>query len=177
MKPDATAIQSVPFGGDTIMRSAFLLAVGVVIGAGIQTAVGQQRGIVGLNHVAIAVQDFEAASRFYSKGMGFPEAFAFREPDGTPTLSYFQINRNTFIELMPVTPQRPAGFVHFGLEVTDLDDVVRRLRAAGMEVRDPSVSPRTKSRIAVARTPEGTTVELLEFGPDSLHRKIIEAWK
>jgi catechol 2,3-dioxygenase-like lactoylglutathione lyase family enzyme len=87
------------------------------------------------------------------------------------------VNRNTFIELMPVTAERPAGFVHFGLEVTQLDGLVKRLRAAGMDVRDPAVSPRTKTRIAAARTPQGTSVELLEFGPDSLHRKAIAAWK
>jgi hypothetical protein len=92
-------------------------------------------------------------------------------------LSYFQINQNTVIELMPVTPVRGAGFVHFGLEATNLDDVVNRLRTAGMEVRDPIVSSRTKSRIADARTPQGRGVELLEFGPDSLHRKAMQAWK
>jgi catechol 2,3-dioxygenase-like lactoylglutathione lyase family enzyme len=163
--------------GGTDMRSAFFLAVGLVIGAGLQGLSGQQRNIVSLNHVAIAVDDFAAASRFYSQGMGFPEAFALREPNGSPALSYFQINRNTFIDLMPVTAERPAGFVHFGLEVTSVDEVVRRLRATGMTVGDPGTSPRTKSRIAVARTPQGTSLELLEFGPDSLHRKVIDAWK
>jgi catechol 2,3-dioxygenase-like lactoylglutathione lyase family enzyme len=159
------------------IRRGLLLTIGVVLGAGIQTAIGQQRQIVSLNHVAIAVDDFDAASRFYAEVMGFPQAFSFREPDGSPILSYFQISRTAFIELMPATVERPRGFVHFGLEVTHIDDVVRTLRAAGLEVRGPIVSPRTKSRIAIVRTPEGTAVELLEFGPDSLHRKVIEAWK
>jgi hypothetical protein len=78
---------------------------------------------------------------------------------------------------MPVTPQRPAGFVHFGLEVQNLDAVVKQLRARSMDVKDPSLSPRTGSRVAVARTPDGTSVELLEFGPDSLHRKVMNDWK
>jgi len=159
------------------MRSAICLVVGIAAGATMQTVLGQQREVISLNHGAIAVPDFDAASRFYSEDMGFPQAFAFREPSGSPSLSYFQINRNTFIELLPVTPERPAGFVHFGLEVKELDGLVKRLRAAGVEVRDPTVSSRTKTRIAVARTPQGTAVELLELGPDSLHRKVMEAWK
>jgi hypothetical protein len=130
------------------MRSASCLIVGIVVGAAMQTALGQQREIVSLNHVAIAVPDFEAASRFYSEGMGFPQAFAFKEPNGSPSLSYFQ-----------------------------LDGLVKRLRAVGMDVRDPIVSSRTRTRFAVARTPQGTVVELLEFGPDSLHRRVMEAWK
>jgi len=62
------------------------------------------------------------------------------------------------------------------VEVTQLDGLVKKLRTAGMDGREPVVSPRTRSRTAVARTPRGTGVELLEFGPDSLHRKVIGAW-
>jgi len=159
------------------MRSAFFLVVGLVVGAGLEGLFAQQHDVVSLNHVAIAVDDFAGAARFYSQVMGFPEAFALRDANGSPALSYFQINRNTFIELMPVTADRPAGFVHFGLEVSNVDDVVKRLRAAGMNVGDPGTSAQTKSRIAVARTPQGTGLELLEFGPDSLQRRVMDAWK
>ena len=31
--------------------------------------------------------------------------------------------------------------------------------------------------IAVAHAPDGTTIELMEFGPDSLHRKVMNDWK
>jgi hypothetical protein len=44
-------------------------------------------------------------------------------------------------------------------------------------VRAPSLSPRTGTRIAVASGPGGINMELLEFGPSSLHRKVIDAWK
>ena len=64
---------------------------------------------------------------------------------------------------MPVTPDRPPGFVHYGLEVSDVAAEVQRLRAAGMVVGNPGVRQRTGSRIAVIRTPTGTTDELLEF--------------
>src|SRR5215472_3320597 len=148
------------------MRSALYLVMGIVIGAGAATLT-QQRDIVSLNHVAIAVADFDGASAFYGDVMGLPRVFAFREADGSPYLSYFQVNRNTFIELMPVTPRRPPGFVHFGLEVENVEAVANRLRARGVKVDAPSVSARTKSRIAVAHAPDGTTIELMEFGPDS----------
>ena len=159
------------------MRNALCLVLGIAIGAAAAPLAGQTRDVVSLKHVAIAVADFDAASAFYSDVMGFPRAFAFREADGSPYLSYFQVNRNTFVELMPVTAQRPAGFVHFGLEVDDVDAVVSRLRARGVKVGDAAVSGRTKSRIAVAHTPDGTTIELMEFGPDSLHRKVMDAWR
>jgi len=158
------------------MRSALYLVIGMLIGGGAQSAV-HQRDIVSLNHVAIATASFDQVSAFYSEVMGFPRAFALREADGSPYLSYFQVNQNTFIELMAATPQRPAGFVHFGLEVADVDAVVKRLRASGMKIGDASVSANTKSRIAVGHTPDGTAFELLEFGPDSLQRKVMNAWR
>jgi catechol 2,3-dioxygenase-like lactoylglutathione lyase family enzyme len=159
------------------IRTVAFFVAGLLVGVTLESGLAQERPITGLNHVALSVENFDAASTFYAKTMGLKEAFAFREADGTPYLTYFQINRDTFIELMPATPSRPAGFVHIGLEVANLDATVKRLRAGGMLVRDPSVSARTKTRIAVATTPQGTTVELLEMGPDSLHRKVMSAWK
>ena len=159
------------------IRTVAFFVAGLLVGVALESGLAQERPITGLNHVALSVENFDAASKFYAETMGLKEAFAFREADGTPYLTYFQINRDTFIELMPATASRPAGFVHVGLEVANLDATVKRLRAGGMQVRDPSVSPRTRTRIAVATTPQGTAMELLEFGPESLHRKVIDAWK
>jgi catechol 2,3-dioxygenase-like lactoylglutathione lyase family enzyme len=158
------------------MRSAAWLVVGIMVGTYAQSGVAQQRGILGLNHVAIAVPNFDEAARFYTDVMGFPEAFAFRDATG-PVLSYFQVSRTTFVELMPVTPQRPAGFVHYGLEVANLDAEVQRLRRGGLQVTDPAISPRTKARGANFTTPQGTRVEMFEYGPESLQRKAIDRWK
>ena len=133
------------------MRSVVYFAAGICVGLCDQAGRAQERGIVGLNHVALAVENFADATKFYTQVMGFPEAFAFRDANG-PYLSYFQINRNTFIELMPATPERPAGFVHFGLEVADVDSVVRRLRAK-RRTRRRQPAPRPGSRFSTARQP------------------------
>ena len=159
------------------MRTALVFSTGLLLGLTIQTGLAQQGGIAGLNHVAVSVADFEAARDFYSKQMGFREAFSFREQNGAPYFAYLQINRNTFVEVMQATAERPAGCPHFGLEVGNLDAAVAQLRQRDVQVRDPSESPRTRSRIAVATGPGGINIELLEFGPESLHRKVIEGWK
>jgi catechol 2,3-dioxygenase-like lactoylglutathione lyase family enzyme len=159
------------------MRSAVLFLVGLVTGIAIETAHAQQGRIVGLNHVAVSVADYAGAIDFYRRQMGFREAFSFREPDGSPYFTYFQINRNTFVEVMQATPARPAGCPHFGLEVENLDSVIAQLKQRGVQVGTASVSPRTQSRSAVAGGPGGVNIELFEFGPESLHRKVIDAWK
>jgi catechol 2,3-dioxygenase-like lactoylglutathione lyase family enzyme len=159
------------------MRSVILFLIGLFVGLTIQSGLAQEGRIVGLNHVAISVADYEGATNFYRRQMGFREAFSFREPNGAPYFSYFQINRDTFLEIMQATADRPIGCPHFGLEVQDLDSAIARLRQRGVQVRDPSVSPRTGSRIALASAPGGVNIELLEFGPGSLHRKAIDGWK
>ncbi len=154
-----------------------IFITGILVGVAIEQGLAQQGRIVGLNHVAISVADYKGATEFYGKQMGFQEAFSFKEADGSPYLTYFQINRDTFVEVMQATPQRPAGCPHFGLEVEHLDATVEQLRQRGVEVRPPSLSPRTGTRIALASGPGGINMELLEMGPASLHRKVIDAWK
>ena len=159
------------------MRAAAIFLTGLLVGVAVASALAQGGGIAGLNHVAISVSDYDGATRFYGRQMGFREAFSFREANGAPYLTYFQVNATTFVEVMQATPARPAGCPHFGLEVEDLDATVDQLKRRGVEVRAPSVSPRTGSRIAVASAPGGVNIELLEFGPESLHRKAIDSWK
>jgi catechol 2,3-dioxygenase-like lactoylglutathione lyase family enzyme len=160
------------------MRTAIVFLVGIASGVAIQSGLAQEQGrIVGLNHVAVSVSDYEGATNFYGRQMGFREAFAFREADGSPYFTYFQISRDTFVEVMQATPKRPAGCPHFGLEVRELDAVVAGLKQRGVEIRPTTVSPRTRSRSAVVSGPGGINIELLEFGPESLHRKVIDAWK
>jgi len=132
------------------VRTASVFVVGILLGVAIESGVAQQGRIVGLNHVAVSVVDYKAATDFYSRQMGFREAFSFREPDGSPYLTYLQVNRNTFVEVMQATPERPAGCPHFGLEVEHLDSAIEQLRQRGVQVRAPSLSPRTGTRIAVA---------------------------
>jgi catechol 2,3-dioxygenase-like lactoylglutathione lyase family enzyme len=163
--------------GDSKMRTIIVFVTGLVMGVAIESGLAQGGRIVGLNHVAVSVHDYKGVVDFYVKQMGFREAFSFREPDGTPYFSYLQVNRNTFIEVMQATPQRPAGCPHFGLEVENLDALVGQLKQKGVDVRAPSVSPRTQTRIANVTAPGGVNMELLEFGPASLHRKVIDAWK
>jgi catechol 2,3-dioxygenase-like lactoylglutathione lyase family enzyme len=136
------------------MRGVFLFITGILVGMAIQPGWAQQGHIAGLNHVAVSVADYAGATNFYGKQMGFREAFSFREADGSPYLTYFQVNRDTFVEVMQATPKQ-----------------------RGVQVRAPALSPRTGSRIAVASGPGGIDIELLEFGPLSLHRKVIESWK
>src|SRR5262249_55221200 len=129
-----------------------------------------------LNHVAVSVPDLGEGIKFYTRALGLKEAFTFRDARGRP-LSYLQISRDTFLELQQASADRPPGFIHIGLEVGKLATAVPQFRRNGLDVRDATESERTKALISQATGPNGLSFELLEFGPDSLQRKVINAWK
>ena len=159
------------------MRSLALFFAGILIGSTIQTVVAQPgRGRLALNHVAISVPDLDEGIRFYTKALGLKEAFTFRDNRGAP-LSYLQISRDTFLELQQATADRPPGFIHIGLEVSDLPTAVAQFKQNGLHVENPAESARTKAVISQATGLDNLRFELLEFGPDSLQRKVMNAWK
>ena len=92
------------------IRSLALLAAGIVIGMFMmQPGAAQQEKAKGLrlNHVGMYVKNFDESINFYTKTMGFREAFAMKDKEGKPTLTYLQINKDTFLEIAPATAERP----------------------------------------------------------------------
>lgn len=164
------------------MRGFALLVAGIGLGILLMQSVVAQNAPqndtgMKLNHVAIFVKNFDAEVAYYIKSMGFREAFAFREPNGAPILTYLQISRDTFLEIQPATAERPAGFSHVGIEMMDAKATVARLRRTGVKVSDATPSARSGALLTNEIDPEGIRSELLEFGPTSLQRKAMNAWK
>jgi catechol 2,3-dioxygenase-like lactoylglutathione lyase family enzyme len=128
-----------------------------------------------LNHVGISVANLDQAVEFYTKKMGYRRAFAIPDAPGQPRAVYLQVSRETFVELLEATPARPPGFVHVGFEVDDINAAAARLTQANVKVAPPRVG-RSKATVAEVEVPDGVNVELLQFGPESMQLKAIEAW-
>jgi catechol 2,3-dioxygenase-like lactoylglutathione lyase family enzyme len=160
------------------MRSAMLFAAGLMAGLIIQvgTAQNSNPGVVMMNHVAVSVPDIAEAVSYYTKKMGYREAFRVNDEKGQPRLVYMQISKNTFLELNPVTAQRPAGFSHYGLQVENAAQAVAMFRSRGLTVTDPNRSD-TKAILANITDPYMGRIELAELPPESLHYKAIQSWK
>ena len=159
------------------MKAVLLFVAGVAVGALlIRPGIAQDTRMRGLNHVGIVVEDYDAALAFYTGAMGFREAYTIRRPDGSPQLTYLQLNRDTFVELIPAAPGQTPGITHFGVEVGDLDAAVAQLRANGVTVPDPGLTP-AKARYMRMRDLDGVDIEVMQFGPEALQRKAMEAWR
>jgi catechol 2,3-dioxygenase-like lactoylglutathione lyase family enzyme len=163
------------------MRGIALFAAGILVGGlAVHTAIAQNqalspnKGVVGLNHVGINVPDLDKAVEYYTKIMGFPEAFRLTNAQGQVQLVYVQISQNTFIELQPANG-RPLGVSHFGLHVENMKDAVAMFKGRGADVSDINVSG-TKAILSNFTAPNGIRMELTELPPDSLHRQAMNRW-
>jgi catechol 2,3-dioxygenase-like lactoylglutathione lyase family enzyme len=162
------------------MRSAALFGAGLLVGAicvGVVTAQDAAKGSIrGVNHVGINVANYDQALAFYTKTLGIKEAYTLKNADGTVRLTYLQVSRDTFIELIPAAAGQPTGVTHIGIEVDDIDAAVARFRQAGLTAQNPAVTP-AKARFTNINDKDGVRLEVLQFGPDSLQRKAIDSWK
>jgi hypothetical protein len=137
------------------------LVVGVLLQSG--TAQGQmpQASPAGKNGfratlVGVAASDFAKSQAFYEHIMGFPVAFKFSSADGTRTNLFFQMGRNSFIEMQVAGGDVKPGLTHAHFVVDDLTATLAKLRQAGLGpqgaaagLRTPWASkatPRTSSR-------------------------------
>jgi 4-hydroxyphenylpyruvate dioxygenase-like putative hemolysin len=160
------------------MRGAALFAAGLLAGLVIHIAMAQNSNpdVVMMNHVGISVPNIDEAVTYYTRKMGYHEAFRVNDEKGQPRLVYMQISKNTFLELNPVTAQRPAGFSHYGLHVQNAAQAVAMFRTRGLKVTDPNTSD-TKAIIANITDPYMGRIELTELPPESLHYKAIQNWR
>ena len=159
------------------MRGCILFIAGILVGLGVQTAVAQDQntGLVGLNHVGINVSDMDEALAFYTKTMGFPEAFRVPDEKGQPRLVYVQISENTFVELQPANG-RPTGVSHFGIHVEDMGAATAMFKQRGATVSEIRNSD-TGAILSNVTDLNGLRIELAQLPPESLHRQAMERWK
>jgi catechol 2,3-dioxygenase-like lactoylglutathione lyase family enzyme len=160
------------------MRGAMFFVAGLFAGLAIQLVMAQNTnsGVVMMNHVGISVSNIDQAVTYHEQKMGYREAFRVNDQRGQPWLVYMQISKNTFLELNPVTAERPAGFTHYGLQVENAAQAVARFRRNGVTVSDTNTSD-TKAILANITDPYMGRIELTELTPESLHFKAIQNWK
>ncbi|MBI4516844.1 MAG: VOC family protein [Deltaproteobacteria bacterium] len=142
-----------------------------------------------LTHIGICVADMERSLRFYRDALGFTYLSEIRI-GGEPTATLLQLPEvdlhacylerdGTRIELLhylspgAVSAPRPRplnqlGLTHVSLRVTNLNEVVDKLRAAGAAVIEPSHIdfPAFAAAAIFVTDPDGTLLELVQAPGD-----------
>ena len=138
--------------------------------------------------VGIGVKDYPESENFYGKLLGFPVAFKFSSPDGKRTTTYYQISRDTFLEMQSPAADAAPGITHVHIQTEEVAAMIARLRAAGLEsvarnkttpnsVTEAGVTQPSNVKSANVFDPNGIRLELNELLPESLTKKAMESWK
>src|SRR6185503_20687128 len=98
-------------------------------------------GPLSLRLVGIAVSDYAKSQAFYERVMGFPIAFKFSSPDGKRTNTFFQIGRESFLEMQQATADVRPGLTHAHFVVDDLNATLTKLRQAWLLTTSPNRQP------------------------------------
>ena len=161
------------------MRACMLFVTGLLVGVGIHSVAAQKAnspntGLVQMNHVGMNVPDLDATVAYYTKTLGFPEAFRVNDEKGQARLVYVQVSQNTFFELQP-GPGRPAAINHVGIHVENVADATAMFKGRGVNIGEIRNSD-TKAVLNNITDINGLGIELAELGPESMHRKAMNRW-
>lgn len=122
------------------------------------------------DHIHLRTPDAEATAQWFERMLGAQIVRSTQQ--GAPRIDIKLGGANIFlapvkpgdgVNAPPVTPYQ--GLDHFGLKVTDLDEVAAGLKAKGVEfTMEPNV-PRPGIKICFIRGPQGISIELLDRDP------------
>ena len=123
--------------------------------------------VFGIAHYSIFVSDLAKARAFYEDFLGYEEAFTLPKPDGTVQMVFVKINDRQYLELLN-QPNRGEGQLnHLGLYTDDVERMRQFLASRGVKVPDQTVVNRIGNRKISVVDPDGHTVEIVEYLPDS----------
>jgi lactoylglutathione lyase len=126
----------------------------------------QRPKILGLAHVAFFAHDFDQSRKFYGEFLGFDEVFPLKNPDGTPSMTFFKINDRQYVELFP---ERTAGsdrLSHIAFETDNAEALRLSLASKGVQVSSQVKAGRIGNLAFNITDPAGHTVEMVQYMPD-----------
>lgn len=163
-----------------VFWSLILFGAGLAIGSlGTQSLTAQQKKDTNhkINHVGIRVNDYQKSLDYYTKVLGFKEAYRFAGANGAPDTIALQVSKDTFIEMAPPVAGQPAGITHFGIYSDDAAASVAQFRRAGATLDDAAIRSNTGANISNVTDLNGVRIEINELPAGSLMRKAMDAWR
>ena len=164
------------------MKGFMLFVAGVVVGTVLMQANAAQQTMntgMRIHHVGIAVKDRQQAVDYFTKVLGYRVAFNFPpNQQGQIATTFVQVNKDTFLEVAQASGDvKPGTITHIGIQTDDQKAVISKVRAAGGEATDSRPSGNTASNLANVTAIDGLRFELVEYTPNSLHKKAEDTWK
>jgi lactoylglutathione lyase len=123
--------------------------------------------ILGVAHIAVFVSDLEKARGFYRDLLGFDEPFTLPAKDGPVEIAFVKINDRQWIELFNRPTAGEGQLNHIALYTDSADGMRDYLASRGVSVPAKVGKGRTGNKNFTITDPDGHTVEIVEYQPDS----------
>ncbi len=123
--------------------------------------------VLGVAHYSIFVSDLQKARAFYEDFLGYQEVFTLPKPDGTVQMAFIKINDHQYLELVNQPNKGEGQLNHLGLYTDDVDRMRQYLASRGVKVPDQVTTNRIGNRKISVVDPDGHTVEIVQYMPDS----------
>ena len=127
--------------------------------------------ILGVAHMALYVSDLQAARAFYKDFLGYAEPFALKREDGSDRIAFIKINDDQYIELFAESPKQDGQLNHIAFFTDSAEAMRDYLASSGIKVPDKVGKGRIGNSNFNILDPDGHTVEIVEYQPDSWTRR------
>ena len=140
-------------------------------------------GLKAIGHVALKVADIERSLAFYRDTLGFEEMMRLSRDDGSLWLVYLRITDDQYLEVFPegegerASEREAVGYNHMCLQVPDIEQTVRELNEAGVEMIRPNVQGADGNWQTWIEDPDGHRIELMQMAADSMQAQAIARLK
>ncbi len=155
----------------TVTLVAILFAASALVSPAAAPAESSPARIIGMAHMAYYASDLKKARDYYEGWLGFQEAFALHNPDGSDSVVYIKINDRQYIELYSQAPGAPEkyGFMHdAGFETNDAKGMRDHLASIGVKVPDHVAKDAAGNLSFDIQDPSGFTIEIVQYLPGSM---------
>lgn len=146
------------------MKSLFGFLVCLSLSAQAPTA---QPKVYGVAHYSIFVSDLAKARAFYEDFLGYEVAFTLPKADGSVQMAFLKINDHQWVELVNQPNKGEGQLNHLGLYTDDVARMRLYLASRGVKVPDEVTTNRIGNRKISVVDPDGHTVEIVQYMPDS----------
>ena len=148
-----------------ILKSVAILVAAIALAPKLHAQ--EKPRIVGMAHMAYYVSDLKQARDYYEGLLGFEEAFALKNPDGTEHIVFIKINDHQFIELY-AEPVKNYGYIHdAGFETNDAKGMRDHLASMGVAVPTTVTKNEEGDLSFDFLEPSGFTVQIVQYMPGS----------
>jgi lactoylglutathione lyase len=121
--------------------------------------------ILGVAHISLFAHDYEKSRAFYRDFLGYEEPFSLKNPDGSPSMTFFKVNDRQYIELSPEREPNTDRLNHISIQTDNAEAMRVYLASKGVKVPDKTPKGRIGNSNFTVKDPDGHGVEIVQYEP------------